>query len=250
MTVSLTLLRAAQDDEDLTMNRKLLSATVLTLTLPLTLGSPAQANDIVDFFRALNGPSPRAYRGHVDHDHGRGIPVRRVGLHDDHGHRDIHRLSSRYPSSRRTLRPVIGGRSGLSVSLNFGTPGPTHRTVVSAPPTYEIAPPPIAIVGPAHRVGEIVTCNVALEPHVEIRDACEVSPGAVPMIIAVRDPHLPRFGSRGCVESIVYVEILAPPCPPQRIRVSADRTKVRLDFGRYEVDIVSRNDCVVIDYDN
>ena len=83
-----------------------------------------------------------------------------------------------------------------------------------------------------------------------VRDACKIAPGAIPVVVAVRDPHLGRFGSCDCVEQLAYVEILAPPCPVQSLRVSPCKTRIRIDYGRYEVTIVSRNGTIDIDYDN
>ena len=34
------------------------------------------------------------------------------------------------------------------------------------------------------------------------------------------------------------------------MRVSPCKTKIRLDYGRYEVDIVSRGGVIEVDYDN
>jgi hypothetical protein len=99
-------------------------------------------------------------------------------------------------------------------------------------------------------LGDVVICPVRLETCVRIKDADEVAPWAVPVVVVVRDPHLSRFGSCDCIERLVYVEVLVPPCPIQRMRVSPCKTKIRLDYGRYEVDIVSRGGVIEVDYDN
>ena len=235
-------------DEDRTMTRTILSAvTILSLTLPGT----ASANDIVDFLRAIQGPAP--HRGEVHHDDHQGhghrqatIPTRHAPSHNSHRH------SNRVPVQQfRTRRPVVSQRPGVSFQISFGNNTiPTPRTVLLPPPVLEVPPVPGSFGHLPHQIGEIVTCNVPLEPHMIIKDACEVAPNAVPVIVAVRNPHLGRCGSRGCIESLVYVEVLVPACPLQRVRVSPCSTKVRLDFGQYEVDITSRNGFVEIDYDN
>ncbi|MEZ6129718.1 MAG: hypothetical protein R3C59_13630 [Planctomycetaceae bacterium] len=228
------------------MTRTFLSITVLSLTL----SSSASANDIVDFLRAISGPRSvpqHSVRG-GRHDHGP-VAVHSVSRSRTFGTpvSGIHSVSHRHTSSYRTARPVTLPRSGLSVSLNIGQSG---RPVTAVPPVPVYRTTPAQFVGPPqHRIGEFVTCPVPLEPHVTIQDPHRVAPNAVPQVIAVRDPHLGAFGSPGCVERVVYVEILAPPCAPRRVRVSPCGTKIRLDYGRYEVDIVSCDHVIHIDYD-
>ncbi len=253
------------------MTRTLLSAvTVLSLTLPST----ASANDIVDFLRAIQGPAPRQLDRHdrldrLDrhdrHDRLDRHDNHRVHRHLDHDPRglgrreviptrvsrtqDLHRSGGRVPV-QQLRRPVINQRPGVNFRISFGNRTPPQRTVVLPPSVLQIPPVPGSFGHLPHQIGEIVNCHVVLEPHVVIRDACDVAPHAVPVIVAVRDPHLSRFGSRGCVERLVYVEVLVPACPVQRVRVSPCQTKIRMDFGQYEVDITSRNGFVEIDYDD
>ena len=113
-----------------------------------------------------------------------------------------------------------------------------------------IPPAAPAIAAPRHQIGDIVTCPVVLEQHVVVKDCDEIAPDACPVVVAVRAPTLGRYRGRDCQERLVYVEVMVPPCPLQRLRVSPCKTKVRLDYGRYEVDITSRNGCVEIEYDN
>lgn len=224
-----------------------MTRTILTVAaaISLTFSSSASANDIVDFLRAVSGPSYRGYDRQVS----RYTPTRgydpRGHIHDA-GY-DRYRSRTRYTQTRR---PIVTSRPGVNFSVSFGNTAPQPRPVYVPQPVLNVPPAPGSFGHLPHQIGEIVTCNVTLEPHVVIEDACEVAPNAVPVIIAVRNPHLGRYRSRGCVESLVYVEVLVPPCPPQRVRVSPCKTKVRLDYGRYEVDITSRNGCVEIDYDN
>ncbi len=225
--------RARSHDEDSTMTRTILTVAA---AISLTFSSSASANDIVDFLRAVSGPSP-SYRGHE----------RQVSRYTPTRGNDRYRSRTRYTQTRR---PIVASRPGVSFSVSFGNTAPQPRPVYAPQPVLEVPPAPGSFEHLPHQIGEIVTCDVALEPHVVIKDACEVAPNAVPVVIAVRNPHLGRYRSRGCVESLVYVEVLVPPCPPQRVRVSACKTRVRLDFGQYEVDITSRNGRVEIDYDN
>lgn len=196
-----------------------LSAVCLAAAMTLT-AQGAFANDIVDFFRAINGVRDHGHHGHHDH----GFRPRRSIHHV--GHRRIHRHA--YRPYRR------------SVSFHFGH-GP-------APAPVPVAPPPAAVL--PHSIGQIVTCHVPLETHVRVRNAHEIAPGAQPINVAVRDPHLPAWGSHGCVEKLVYVQVFAPPIPLRRMTVSPCRTNVVLDYGGWEIRIHSCNDVVEVEYDD
>lgn len=221
------------DERNSEMSRTLFSASALLLLTAVPATAPA--NDIVDFLRALNGVSARNYAP--------APPIHAVGSRYDRYHTARH--VDRYRSTYRTRRPVVVNRPGVSFHVGYN-----HQ----APPPIPVAPAPVVhgYGAPAlhHQIGDIITCPVPLETHVVVKDACEIAPNAIPIVVAVRDPHLGRFGSRGCVERLAYVEVLVPPCPLLKCRVSPCRTKVRLDYGRYEVDIVSRNGCIEIDYDD
>ncbi|MDG2129474.1 MAG: hypothetical protein P8K08_15855 [Fuerstiella sp.] len=204
----------------------------------------SRANDIVDFLRALQTSSDTQHHSGVVHAAGH------------HGHHDrSHRSPHRTARGHRELHSRRESRSGISFSLSLGA-GPAFSTV----PSYINVPshPDVLATAPAlqqlHHVpfhlGDVVTCPVPLETCVRIKDADKIAPDAVPVAVAVRDPHSGRFGSRGCVEALVYVEVLVPTCSLQGLRVSPCRTKIRLDYGHHAVDIVSRNGVVRIDYDD
>lgn len=236
------------------MSRKLISTALVLSVISLT-PQISSANDIIDFLRAINGaPS-----------HSRHVQTHRVAQHRGHDHVAIHDVRDRYDRSRyrstsRSFQPVRQ-RSGLSFNVSFGNapvltqaPAPVFYNQAPAPILHAPAPvlPPPPIPGSfdhlPHELGYAVTCPVALEPHVQFRNLCNIAPGAIPTVIAVRDPHLGRHRSRGCVESLVYVQVMAPQCPVRSVRVSPCKTRIRLDYGKYEIDIVSKNDCVVVTY--
>lgn len=190
-----------------------LSGVCLAAVMTLTAQS-AFGNDIVDFFRAVNS---------VRHGH---------PAHYDHGFRP--RRSFRHVGYRRGFRPYR-----RSVSFHIGhAPAPAPVPVVPAP-----------VVLP-HTIGQIVTCHVPLETHVRVRNAHEIAPAAQPINVAVRNPHLPAWGSHGCVESLVYVQVFAPPCPLRQMTVSPCRTVVVLDYGEWEIRIRSCNGVVEVEYDD
>lgn len=212
------------------MTRNIMTAAVLSLTL----SSSASANDIVDFLRALSGPAPQTYRHHDVHSvHGRGPAAVPVGLR---GSARDPRFDPRFDRGpyrsdfRSAARPV---NSRFDVSFNRGH-GRTPAGRFHAPPV--------------HRIGEVVTCPVRLERHVIVRNACDIAPRAVPTVVAIRDPHLPAFGTPRCVESLVYVQVMAPNRAPRRVNVSPCQTKVCLDYGRYEIHLESCHDVVTVTY--
>lgn len=227
-----------------------LFATIASLILVASYSPESTANDIVDFLRAIQGRShahhhdvvvhPAGNR-HDRHGHGNYLPSGFSGI--DHSRRDY--------GSRRSVY-VPGRRATVSFNFSSSRPGRTvSRPIVShVPPTLEVAPPPRFLTSSAHEIGSFVTCPVTLATHVEIHDVHEMAPHAVPVVVAVRDPSLGHWGSPGCIENVVYVEVFVPPCPLEKLTVSPCMTKIRLDYGTYEVDITSRRGLIEIDYDN
>lgn len=126
------------------------------------------------------------------------------------------------PSNPGYPVPLTGPRSRMQVLPEYGGIGPCE-------------------------MGQFVECPLRLAACVFVEDECNIAPNAVPMAIAVRDPLSCRHG---CQERLICVQILVPPCPPQCVSVSPCRTRVSLDYGRYEVDIKTCEDHIVIDYDN
>lgn len=109
------------------------------------------------------------------------------------------------------------------------------------PPVMRHAPPAF---------GEIVTCDVPLYTRLRIRDRHNIAPGARKMIVAVRAPGACDHACSCCADRVVYVCVWAPPCEPRRVDVSPCGGKIRMDFGRYEIDIVTYPTFVKVDYDN
>ena len=213
------------------MTPRLFSSMLVASSCLATVQDSA-ANDLVNLLRALQG---------LSHDH------HTAGHHGDH---DV-----RHRTARRHRISQSANRSGVSFSLSFGTAPvvatvPAYHAVPPQPDVLTTAPAPQQLHHLPHHLGEIMTCPVPLETCVCIKDADEIAPTAIPVAVAVRDPHLGLFGSRRCVEALVYVEVLVPPCSLQRLRVSPWRTKIRLDYGHHAIDIISRNGVARIDYDD
>ena len=98
--------------------------------------------------------------------------------------------------------------------------------------------------------GSVVSGPVGLYPRVKLEDCHKIAPGAVPVIVAVKDPNICRKHCRCCLPQCVYVQVFVPPCPLLRVKVNKHGDEIELDYGKYEVDIDSENGVVEIDYDN
>ena len=238
------------------MTRRLAVLVALCLT---SASQQASANDIIDFLRAVSGPQiPQQYG--YQHPYAATpryrVPQSRFQHFPQHSRFRQVAPAPGVIQPRLSRRPVTVNRPRSSFTITFGNPGgvrPVVQPVIQPAPQPPILPPaPAPVRGSfahlAHQYGDFVTCHVPRFAHVIVKDKDEMAPNAIPVTVAVRSPRLGRF--RTCVEEVVYVEVWVPPCPLQRVRVSPCKTKIRLDYGRYEVDIVSRNGFIEIDYDN
>lgn len=255
------------------------------ILIPLTIAallvapaSSASANDIVDFLKAVQSARhSAAHRQHHPH-HGRSG---RIAVDRQHDHyrgrgtlssRDIYkrhqrfaenherfgygsRLSGRdYDFARR--RSLSVHRPSATVTFRVGRSYPSEYAPLHggfpAPqgPVYGYPVAPVPVQPVPHRIGEIIDCDVPLFTHVRVKDPDHIAPGAVPVVVAVRDPNLCRHSCTCCEERLVYVEICVPPCPMQKLRISPCRTYMKLDYGDYEVEITSRDGCITVDYDD
>jgi hypothetical protein len=97
-----------------------------------------------------------------------------------------------------------------------------------------------------HQVGEIVHCRVPLATCVRVRGADNICGDFVPVIVAVRDPALCEHDA----DRLVYVQILVPPVPPRKVEVSRCHTRVDLCFRELDVEIVSKNGMISVEYDD
>lgn len=229
--------------------------------LLLASSATTQANDIVDFLQAINGNSgrrnqpvvvqPVGGRGHaqIHPGHGHGPGVGGPGFYRPQG--DFYR--------RTYVSPPV--RSGVQVDLRFAANGrptrgytrpiyvPAQSPVQVLPPVQAYPPVPVypELSQPSFVVGQFVDCQVPLTTCVRVEDECNIAPNAVPVVIAVRDPH---FGGHDTCERLVFVQVFVPPCPLRKLQISPCQTRISLDYGQFEVDIKSANGMVVIDYDN
>jgi hypothetical protein len=245
-------------------------------------GQSTSSRDSYKYRKQVAGRDTETYRdSYGRHDVGyssRNDSYDRVDLrHNDYGQSDFnHGVGLGRSGAQLSFQVSAGGGRnsgyGQPVYVPVQQPGvilPPVQSYPSAPPysstpsyrstpSYPQAPvyPPMQSYPPVqgypspvshHQIGEIVECRVPLATCVRVEDPFNIAPNAVPVVVAVRDPHL---CAHECHERVAYVEICVPPCPPRCIRVSPCRTRVTLDFGRYQVDIKSVNGLIVVDYDN
>lgn len=125
-------------------------------------------------------------------------------------------------------------------------------------PTAVFAPPPAPGVGggtvvptpePAggHFVGGGCCC-----PTTRYKDLDNIHPCAVPKVVCIVDPCW-KPSKCGCCRpkpKCVQVKICVPPCGCASVKVSKDGRRVKYDYGKYAVELTSRNGKVTVDYDD
>jgi hypothetical protein len=246
---------------------KHLSLAVLLLTVA---SSKAGANDIVDVLKALQHAS------HDRHDFGHRPGTTSLG----HGHvrggyssRDVYKhylLRSEYYSRlgyglpnvdshglqgygrtvpNRRSAAILNVQYGGAPLVIYGRRSPYGVAPVPALPlSHQLAPAPSAIL--PHRLGETIDSPVTLVTADRIKDPDHVAPGAVPVVVAIRDPALCAHKCDCCVERLVYVEVCVPACPLKKLKLSHHNTYVCMNYGDHQVEITSRNGRITVDYDD
>ena len=109
---------------------------------------------------------------------------------------------------------------------------------VSAMPVPGAAPVPVQSVG------------IPLYHCVKYKDQRKIAPCAVPMIVLVKDPCA-KCCDPCAPTPCVAVQICVPPCStcPPKVVCRRNGEYVKYDFGKYRVEIRSRNGVVKVDYD-
>ena len=117
-----------------------------------------------------------------------------------------------------------------------------QEEVVPPAPAEEGSKPPVAKASP----------TAGLFHCVRYEDLRNIHPCAVTKIVSIKDPcWKPDPCSCECqVAPCVLVKICVPPCGCPKVRVTRNGSKVKYDYGKYEVEISSRNGVVKVDYDD
>jgi hypothetical protein len=122
--------------------------------------------------------------------------------------------------------------------------GATYPTLA---PGAEVPPAPggATSAGPTPAPIQLFQC-------VKYKDLHHISPCAVPKLVKIVDPCWKPDPCSCCQQCApcVYVKICVPPCGCERVKVSRHGHKVRYDYGKYAVDVVSKNGKIYVDYDD
>ena len=93
--------------------------------------------------------------------------------------------------------------------------------------------------------------TIELYPYVKYEDLDNVHPFAVKKIVAVKDPRAPKQLCGNCAPPSVFVMICVPPTGRFEFDVKRkDYSKIEYDYGKYEIEITSKNGIVYVDYDD
>lgn len=134
------------------------------------------------------------------------------------------------------LIALVGGAAAEATAqetLPAPTPAPSYEVVPpqATPPAAMPAPHVYPAPAPAHAV--------PLYTNVRVKDRHKIHPCAVPTIVEVADPC-------NC-DCTVCIEICVPPC--ECVCVKRRGRRVEFDYGKYEIDVVSRRGVITVDYD-
>jgi hypothetical protein len=147
----------------------------------------------------------------------------------------------------------------LTASVVFAADGPVISAVEGPTLTAQapLQPVPDAVStaqGPAVGAVPVPTQSVAIPLYqcVKYKDQRKIAPCAVPMIVMVKDPCAKCDPCNPCAAApCVAVQICVPPCStcPPKVCCKRGGEYVSYDFGKYRVEIRSRNGVVKVDYD-
>ena len=124
----------------------------------------------------------------------------------------------------------------------------SHVSYVQPPPapgSGNLTPVP---AGPVGHGGAMV-----LYHNVKVKDHKDIHPCAVPKVVKIIDPCWKPQRCGCCAPArprCVYVKICVPPCGCERVKVSKDGRKVKYDYGKYEIEVESKNGVIEVDYDD
>jgi hypothetical protein len=143
----------------------------------------------------------------------------------------------------------------LTASAAFAIDGPSltaQAPLQPVPDAVSIQPAPSlgATQVPGAAPVPVQSVAIPLFQCVKYKDERKIAPCAVPMIVLVRDPCA-RCSNRCTTPPCVAVQICVPPCStcPPRIVCRRNGEYVKYDFGKYRVEIRSKNGVVKVDYD-
>ncbi|MBS0265025.1 MAG: hypothetical protein JSS02_24040 [Planctomycetes bacterium] len=143
----------------------------------------------------------------------------------------------------------------LTASAAFAIEGPSLTAqaplqpvpdAVSSQPVPSFSARPV----PGQAPIPVESAGIPLAQCVKYKDKCKIAPCAVPMVVLVKDPCA-KCTDRCATPPCVAVEICVPPCStcPPKVTCRRNGEYVKYDFGKYRVEIRSKNGVVRVDYD-
>jgi hypothetical protein len=147
---------------------------------------------------------------------------------------------------------VVAGM--LSASVVGAQEGPALYAQAQLQPVPDAVSASAAPEGPAVGTVPVPAQSVAIPLFqcVKYKDQRKIAPCAVPMIVMVKDPCAKCDPCNPCAPAAcVAVQICVPPCStcPPKVCCKRGGEYVSYDFGKYRVEIRSRNGVVKVDYD-
>jgi len=146
-------------------------------------------------------------------------------------------------AERRLFRPIG--------SLQ-GTPTPLESSDIPLPPPLSTAPgfstaPEFQYSGPVTEM-PVMPATVELYHNVKYRSVRNIAPCSKTIVVQVPDPC--AKDRCDCPTPCVNVQICVPDCDCPHVRVSRHGNRVKYDYGKYEVTLVSARGKVIVDYDD
>jgi len=148
--------------------------------------------------------------------------------------------------------PATKTQDELAIDLGRPTTALTVSAQLQVPPGPE-GGPALTSEGAVLEAEPVPAAVQVIElfPCVTYEDHGHIHPCAVRTVVAVKDPTCCPDPCGCCQPGCVYVEICVPPCCPYKYEVKRrDHSKIEYDYGRYEIEITSRNGVVHVDYDH
>lgn len=137
------------------------------------------------------------------------------------------------------------GPALLGFNEPLPAPGVEVPAIGLAPVAADPAGPPVLIAPTNGTPVPMPETACVLYDCVVYRHPKNVHPCAMPVVVAVKHPCL---GKRECPCEYVNVQICLPPCECSAVKIKKCASKVIYRYGKYAVEITSKNGRVIVSY--
>ncbi len=143
---------------------------------------------------------------------------------------------------------AIGAEGRLIRPVGLLQGGPTLLSQTDLPMPAPLSPTPeVQYSGPVTGL-PVMPATVEIYHNVKYRGERNIAPCAKPIIVQVPDPCACKDSC--CPTPCVNVQICVPECGCPCVKVTRCGNKVRYDYGKYAVDVVSARGRIIVDYDD